>query len=533
MIKIARPAALGVLAQASAVGLLVISGWLLSRAAEHPPVLYLMTTIVAVRALGIGRGVLRYRERLAGHDVALGIQTKLRVRAFDRLASAPPMRRDSDLLSRLINDIDAIQDLVVRVIVPAVSAGLLIIAAGAVISSLSWPAGLTLFAGSVVAGVLVPLITARLSLAAARTRAPEQAALAQEIGLIAHGRLDLSAYGADKDAVERLVRTDARLAAAERRSAYVSGLAGGVQWVVTGAVIVGSLLIGGRAVATADLDPVLLAVLVLTPLAMHEVVAVLPAAAQNWLQCRSALRRVRELIMPRLADSRPVEQVPGDPTAEPRILAEELAIGWPSGDTLAAGLNFAVGPGQRVAVTGPSGVGKSTIAATLMGFVAPHSGHLRIDGRVGYLAQDAHVFDTSVVENVRIGRRDAPDEAVRGALDAVGLDDLALDRMVGEFGGRLSGGEARRLALSRLVVADSNVLILDEPTEHLDAVTADGIIELIFRLRPDAALLVITHDRALIARCDRTVEIAGAIPAMGLPTRERPDRRRIGSRAAA
>lgn len=507
-VTLLRPILLGMLAQLAAVGLMAVSAWLLSKAAEHPPVLYLMTTIVAVRALGIGRGVLRYRERLAGHDVALRLQSRLRLRTFASLAAGAGNQRRGELLSRLITDIDAVQDLIVRVIVPIASAAMVIIAAAAVITAISPAAGMLLLAGSLIGSVLLPWLTSRLSAQASRVRAPLRAALAEEIAVIARSRLDLVAYGADADAADQLAAIDRRLAAAERRSAMVSGLATGAQWLVTGAVIICSLLVGASAVARGELDPVLLAVLALTPLALHEVVAGLPAAAQTAQRCRSALDRVRELIM---TDRAPAAGSTGivrrDRSAAPLIDAEALAVGWTGGPPLLEQLTFAVGSGDRVALVGPSGIGKSTVAATLMGDVAARSGRVRLDGRVGYLAQDAHVFDTTVAENVRIGRRDASDAVIRRALEEVGLASLPLDRQVGEFGGALSGGEARRLALARLLVADSTVLIVDEPTEHLDAETADGIIELMITIRPAAAVLAITHDPALIARCDRVVEL--------------------------
>ncbi|SDS77406.1 thiol reductant ABC exporter subunit CydC [Microlunatus soli] len=505
-----RPILLGVVAQACAVGLLVVSAWLLSKAALHPPVLYLMTTVVAVRALGIGRGVLRYRERLAGHDVALRLQARLRMRTFTRLADGATTRRRGDLLSRLITDIDAVQDLVVRVLVPIISAALVMVATVAVITVISPAAGVLLSAGSVLSGVLLPWLTARLSATVSRTRAPLRAGLADEITTIAHSRLDLVAYGAAPAAIERLAAIDGRLAAAERRAAQLAGLATGVQWLVTGAVVIGSMVVAGEAVARGDLAPVLLAVLALTPLALHEVVAALPAATQAGQRCRSALVRVQELIMtgssavPAAGSAGVVRR---DPSAAPLVETVGLTVGWSEAAPLVRGIDLRVGAGDRVALVGPSGVGKSTVAATLMGDAPVLAGRATVHGRIGYLAQDAHVFDTTVAENVRIGLRDASDTAVRSALNEVGLEHLELEQLVGEFGAAVSGGEARRLACARLLVADCSVLIMDEPTEHLDRASADGIIELIMTVRPSAAVLVITHDPVLIARCDRSIDL--------------------------
>jgi thiol reductant ABC exporter CydC subunit len=506
-----KPTALGVLAQASAVALMALSGWLLSRAAEHPPVLFLMTAIVGVRALGIARGVFRYQERLAGHDVALGLQARLRLRAYQRLATGHPLRRTGDLLSRVVADVDGVGDLVVRVIVPVASTGLVIIATSLAISIISVPAGLLLIAGSVLSGALLPWLSARLAARISDRLVPLRAQLADEVAEIGRAREDLVAYGADATALNRLSQVDADLRAGEQRAAWIAGLAAGLQWLSTGAVVIASLIAGGHAVAVGDLAPVHLAVLALTPLALHEVVAGLPGTALTWRRTRSALRRVDELIT---APTPPSSPMITEAAPEVPLVVESLVVGWPNSEPAITGLDLRLRPGERVALVGPSGIGKSTVAATLMGFLPPVSGCVAVCGRVGYLAQDAHLFDTTVAENVRIGARDADDDQVRRALATVGLD-LDLDRPIGEFGTAISGGEARRLALARLAVSritdgDHQLMILDEPTEHLDRETADQVIDVIWQVDHRAAILVITHDQVLAARCDRMVKLAAA-----------------------
>lgn len=508
LVALVRPVALGVIAELSAVGLMAVSAWLLSRAAQHPPVLYLMTAIVGVRALGLARGVFRYRERLAGHDIALDLQARLRVRGYQRLAEGRPLRRSGDLLTRLTADLDAVQDLVVRVIVPVISIAVVIIAGSAATALISPQAGLLLLAGSVVSGAVLPWAAARTAGRAADQLVPLRARLADEVAEIGHSREDLVAYGADRAALDRLAEVDARLAAAERRTAWTAGLMTALQWCCTGAVITGSLIIGGRAVAAGELNPVFLAVLALTPFALHEAISVLPGTAVTWRRTRAALRRAAELINP--TDAAPVR---ASTTAGPGLplAVHGLTVGWPGAEPVVNDLDLRVRPGERVALVGPSGIGKSTVAATLMGFIPPVAGTFAITDRVGYLAQDAHVFDTTVAENVRIGAREAADDDVRRALQQVELD-FEPDRPVGEFGATISGGEARRLAISRLAVSrlvdgDHDLLILDEPTEHLDRETADEIIDVLWRLDQRAAVLVITHDPLVMDRCDRVIDL--------------------------
>ena len=512
LVAMLRPISWGMIAQLSAVALMAVSGWLLSRAAQHPPVLYLMVAIVSVRALGLARGVFRYCERLAGHDIALDLQAGVRLRAYQRLSNTGRPTGSGDLLTRVTSDLDAIGDLVVRVIVPVISTAFVIIAAGAALTVISTGAGTLLLIGSVLSGAVLPWCAGRLAGQAADRLVPLRSRLADQLAEVGRAREDLVAYGADRNALERLAAVDADLASAECRTAWTAGLMVALQWIGTGAVIIGSLIIGGRAVTAGRLDPVFLAVLALTPLALHEVVSTMPATAIIWRRVRAALSRVAELI-------KPDESWPGSgPIAErsPAALglplaAYGLSVGWSGAPPLVTDLDLEIRAGERVALVGPSGIGKSTIAETLIGFTPPLAGTIAIADRVGYLAQDAHVFDTTVVENVRIGARDADDGQVRRALDSVDLD-FPPDRLVGEFGAAISGGEARRLAIARLAVSrlvdgDHDLLILDEPTEHLDRQTADHVLEIIRRLDPRSALLVITHDPVVMDACDRIVRL--------------------------
>ena len=165
-----------------------------------------------------------------------------------------------------------------------------------------------------------------------------------------------------------------------------------------------------------------------------------------------------------------------------------------------------VEPGERVALVGPSGVGKTTVAATILGLIPPLGGEVTTRGRLGYLAQDAHIFTTSVAENVKIGNKDASADQVKDALARAGLRvDPALN--VGELGSTLSGGEGRRLAASRLFVGDYQAIILDEPSEHLDPETASALLDDLWASTAGAPTLVITHDPEVIARCDRVIRL--------------------------
>lgn len=508
---------LAALASGASVALMGVSGWLLSRAAEHPPVLYLEAAAVGVRFFGILRGVARYAERLVSHRLALDVQGALRLASYDRLSRTTLLGgRRGDLLARLVVDVDAVLDLVARVVVPCCAAGLVATATSLALALFSPAQAAVLFATSLVAGVLLPWLVGRLGRAADEQVVVARADLAVSLDVLAHGATDLAAYGLADDALARHDQVQQRLAAAERRSAWVRGLVEGGQLVATGVAVASALWIGSHEVAAGHLLGRDLAVLVLTPLALHEALGTLAAAAQAATRSAAALGRVQAVLDEPLVGRGDRPEAP--PTRHPRLVLTDVSVGWPGAAPLATGLSFTVGPGDRVAVTGPSGVGKTTLAATVMGLLPPQAGTVEASGEVVHLAQDAHLFATSIAENVRIGARDATDDEVVAALRTAGLD-LDPSRVVGEQGATLSGGEARRVALARVLVGGrgtGRVFVLDEPTEHLDGETAQVLVRDLWRAVGDSPVLVVTHDPLLVADCTHVVDIT---PAVGAPAR--------------
>jgi len=492
-------------ASAAAVALMGVSAFLLSWAALFPPVLFLQAPAVGVRFFGISRGVLRYAERLVGHDIALRMQEALRLRVYDKLAGTTLIgRRRGDLLTRVVADVEAIQDLVVRVIVPTASATVVIAATTVLLGLLNWPSALVLLATAVVGGVLLPWWAQRASMRADEASVGARGRLADAVRELTRAGADLVANGAEGPALARLLTVDEELRSHEARGAWVRGVATAGQVVAAGTAVVAALALGTPAVLSGNLDPRFLAVLVLTPLALHEVFAAFTQAAQTYTRSRAALGRIAdELSTPAVGCG---DVVPGQ--GAPVLELDAVTIGWP-GATIAdearvvqENVSLRVAPGERVALVGPSGVGKTTVAATVMGLIPPLAGRIARAGRVGYLAQDAHIFATTVAENVRIGNKEATDEEVAAALTRAGLD-LPPDRVVGEAGSTLSGGERRRLALARVLAGERDLLILDEPTEHLDHATASALMADVWAASRGLPVLVITHDPGLVAQCDR------------------------------
>lgn len=507
---------LAVLTAVSAVGLLATSAYLISAASLQPPILTLTVAIVMVRFFGISRGVFRYLERLVGHDAAFRVLTDVRVRVYERIeVLAPaglPGYRSGDLLARVVADVDTVQELYLRVIPPVATAAIVGLLSALLVGWLVPLAGLATVVGLLVAGGLVTWVAARRASVADRALASQRATLTSDVVDLVRATPELVAAGTTDLGLRQVSRADRALRRSEEQVAAGAGLGAGLTAAVTVLTITACLWAGTSAVDAGALDPVMLAVVVLTPLAAFELVTPLPMAMQQLVRVQGAARRIFGLIDAPQPVHDPVDaaQVPSAPVT---LEVDDLSVRWPGRDAEALrGLSATLSPGSRLAVVGPSGAGKSTFAWALLRFVEPSSGRVCWDGTdardldgddvrrlVGLLGQDAHVFDSTLEENLRLARRDATDDEVRDALQRARLADWidalpdGLATRVGEHGARLSGGQRQRLALARLLLADFPVVVLDEPGEHLDTATADALMGDLLVATSGRTTVVISH----------------------------------------
>ncbi|MFG3224333.1 thiol reductant ABC exporter subunit CydD [Kitasatospora sp. NPDC048194] len=519
--RLALAVLLGSLALGCAVALMATSGYLISRASQMPPVLHLMMAVTAVRAFGIGRSFFRYTERLVSHDAVLRTLGTLRAAVYRRLtvlapAGLPAFRR-GDLLSRLVADVDAIQDHHLRWRLPAAVAGVVALASTLVMGAFLPAAGLVLGLGLLLAGVLVPALAARWSAGAERRQAPAHGRLATAVVDALTGTAELTVAGALPGRLAAVRTADAALTGLAARSAATTALGTGLIALLTGLTVAGSAAVGIQGVRGGVLAPVCLALVVLTPLAAFEAVTGMPLAVRARQRSRAAQDRLDEV----LHAPAPVTEPPS-PAELPRqplpVAVRGLTVRHPgqAADAL-AGVDLDLAPGRRIAVVGPSGSGKTTLAQALLRFLEPRAGSVTLGaGRpqavdscalagedvrrvIGLCAQDAHVFDSSLRENLRLARPGADDAELRAALAAARLLDWTdglpdgLDTMVGEHGARLSGGQRQRLALARALLADFPVLVLDEPAEHLDLPTADALTADLLAATEGRTTVLITH----------------------------------------
>jgi len=523
---------LGSLALGSAVGLMATSGWLISRASQQPPVLYLMVAVTATRAFGIGRAVFRYAERLVSHDAVLRMLADTRVAVYRRLERLAPAglrtTRRGDLLSRLVTDVDALQDYWLRWLLPAASAA--VVSAGSVAFT-AWllpPAGAVLAAGLLAAGVGVPLVTAAVARRAERRLAPARGVLATRVADLLTGTAELTVAGALPARTAEARRADAELTRITSRAATATALGDGLTALISGLTVAATALVGAQAVADGRLSGVVMATVVLTPLAAFEAVLGLPLAAQYRQRVRRGAERVFEVLdapEPVREPERP-EKAPGTPFP---VVLKGLAARYEGQQRDAVGgVELVLERGRRTAVVGPSGSGKTTLAQVLLRFLDARAGTYTLGGvdasgmdgddvrrMVGLCAQDAHLFDSSVRENLLLARRTAADSELRDVLGRVRLLDWAdglpdgLDTLVGEHGARLSGGQRQRLALARALLADFPVLVLDEPAEHLDLATADALTADLLAATQGRTTLMITHRLAGLEAADEVIVLAG------------------------
>jgi ATP-binding cassette, subfamily C, bacterial CydC len=520
--------AAGAAATGCGVALLAVSGFLLARASQHPNIIAISAAVVAVRALSAGRGVFRYLERLTSHDAAFRILADVRVRIYRQLERLAPAGltalRSGDLLARLISDVDATQDLFIRGITPPLAAAL--VGAGAVTACLLIlaPAGAVLAAGLLAAGIGIPVLAAAAARGAARRAAPARGQLAATYTDLLAGAADLHAFGAEETALAAVTAADGDLTRQARRNASVYGLSTGLSSAIAGVTLWGVLLLGVAATGNGALTRVPLAVLALTALATFEAVTVLPAAAIQLGQARASARRIAAVLDAPAPVREPVTPRPL-PDGPVRVTLRGVRVRYqPDGPFALDGIDLDLPPGRRVALIGRNGAGKSTVASVLLRFVDLTAGTVTLNGhdlasyaadevrtKIGGCPQDPHIFDASLRDNLSLARPDATDEQLADAAARAGLLDWirslprGWDTPAGAHGMALSGGQRQRVALARALLADPVLLVLDEPTAHLDRDSRRALMTDLLAATEGRAVLLITHDLDGLDEVDQIV----------------------------
>ena len=524
---------LGALTVGSSVALLATSAYLISAAARQPSIADLGVTIVGVRFFGLSRGVFRYLERLAAHNTTFRVLARIRVWFYQAIEPLAPARlqtvHSGDLLSRLVADVETLQDFYVRVVGPPLVAVVVAAATTLFIAAFQPILALALLAGLLLAGVGVPWLSHRLSRAANEMAVPLRADLQTSLIDGLQGLPDLQAGGQDRAWAAKIHRQGAALARSESRLAYVSGLQAGLLELLAQGTMAAIVALAVPLVSGGQVNGVYLAALALAAVASFEAVQPLALAAQSLEASLAAARRLFALaatppaIAPSSQPAIPLTNLP------PHLSLHHVSFRY---DTTVLptlyDISFELPPGRWLAVVGPSGAGKTTLVNLLLRFWEYDAGEMRLNGRTlrdydpeavracfGVIPQQPYLFNASIRDNLRLARPQASQAAIEEAARQAQLHDFiaglpeGYDTVVGALGRNLSGGERRRLAIARALLKDAPVLLLDEPTAGLDPLTETAVLERIFRLFAGRSLLLITHRLEGLAAMDEIVVLDG------------------------
>ncbi|NTV39359.1 MAG: thiol reductant ABC exporter subunit CydC [Demequinaceae bacterium] len=536
--RIALSIGAGTMALGSAIGLAAVAAWLIAEAAQMPSPAALGIAAVSVRFFGIARGVFRYLERLASHETALSGVVALRTRTYDRVAESGASRvlslKRGDIVARTGGDIDAMGDAVVRSIIPLGVAATVSLISVTITTVLLPLAGLALAACLAAAAVLGGALTWRSARLAAEAGTVAAARVSTATLEAIEGAIENRVWGRRDDAIAELREANRDAELASELAARPAAWAAAVIQASQGAALVAALWLAVTAAHHAGLSPTSVAIVALLPLSAFEAVSAVPGAVVQAFRSAAAARRVLAIAPDGEgdghradADTDAADPVTfSDTAATPERLTlslEGLSAAWP-GMTPTRPVTTTLRPGGALGIVGRSGIGKTTLLLTIAGVLRPAAGSVTVGGAavtsatlgrtIAITPEDAHVFGTSILENLRVARGDVtPSQAVE-ALDAVELGQWlasqphGLDTIIGAGALTVSGGERRRLLLARALLSPAPLHLIDEPAEHLDADGLDALRSLVLAMRAAGrSVVIVTHDLGILDVVDEVVSL--------------------------
>jgi len=511
--------------------LMALSGWFIASmavsGASGIPFNYFLPA-AAIRALAIVRSVGRYGERLVTHEAAFRVLADLRVwlfRCLEPLAPAGLERYSgADVAGRLRSDVDALENLYLRIIAPLAIGGLSILLAVALMSLWSGSAAVALLVFLLLAGVGLPLLAERLAREPGRRSTVLESDLRVAITEGLQGAEELILLGALPLQTARVNDLSQRLIAEQQRLGRIGALTQAGAGACGGLGVAAVLAVGGMATVSGRLAGPELVMALLFAAAAFEAAGTLPGALQLFPAAREAARRILELTnAPQPVPDPPLPAAPLPATTE--IVFADVSCDYTPGFPVLTSFNLTIPAGSRVALVGPSGIGKSTIVEILLRF-RDYGGSVTLGGSeirelagdelrslISVLPQRPHLFNASIGDNILLGNTGATGKQLQQALEGACLADwigglpLGLETPVGEGGAAVSGGEGRRIALARALLKDAPILLLDEPTEGLDARTEQELVGRLIRATRGKTVLLITHRPACLTMVERVVEM--------------------------
>jgi ATP-binding cassette subfamily C protein CydC len=513
--RVALAVLLGVATVAGNVGLLSTAAYVISAAAVVSYISLLTIPIYLVRFFSVSRSFSRYFERLVSHDLTFRLLGNLRSWFYVRLTPLAPALlegyRSGDLLSRLVEDVQELENLYLRAVSPVLVAAVVWGLAFAVLYPFDPALAITVLVFLAAAGVGAPLLVWALSRGLGRRQLELRSELYSRIVEGTQGVQDLLAFGREEEQGRQIEVLNRKLARIERRQALISGLHESSGDLLTNLAMLVALVLAIPLVAGGEVRGIYLAFLALVALGVFEAATPLGGAFQTIGRTTAAGERLFEV-----SDSEPTIRNPKSPLPVPEdftLRFDNVSFRYGEGDPFSLeDVSFALEPGRKVAVVGPSGSGKSTLANLILRFRVPQGGEIRLGGRslseyaqedvrrlVSVVPQSTHVFNDTLRNNLLLADPEANDEALELALKRARISSFierlpdGLDTYVGEHGSRLSGGERRRLAVARALLKNAPLLVLDEPTANLDTVTELEVLASVWEAARDRAALLVTH----------------------------------------
>lgn len=509
---------LGSLTIFAASALLFSSGYLISKAAARPEnLLMIYVPIVMVRTFGIMRSVSRYLERLTSHSLILTIVSRMRVRLYEALRPQTARFKTGDALSLFADDIEHLQDVYIKLIFPWLSALLLYVVSIAALGYFSVPFALVMGLYFFVFTVLVPLVSL-LVMKAKQTRQKEQrAAQYSQLADAVMGLGDWVFSGRQRSFIESYERREEEWTEIEAsKRAFTRGRDFALQLVIGTAVVAMMIWAGGQS-TSGQIAPVLIAAFTLVLFPITEAFLPLSSAAESWSGWSHSLDRLDAVEQGKSQQAKTASPAASSSAA---IAFQDVSFSYNEQAPIFDHFHMAIEHGEKVAILGPSGSGKSTLMQLAFGLIAPQNGVVLVNGHepdddisreIAVLNQQPYLFNTTVMNNVRLANPNASDQEVMEAVKKVHLHDYiqalphGYHTMMQEAGARFSGGERQRIALARVLLQQTPIVILDEPTIGLDPITERQLMATVFEVLHGKTIVWITHHLAGMEKMDRIV----------------------------
>lgn len=505
----------GCLTIGSNIGLMATSAYLISSAALHPSIMELSVAIVGVRFFGISRAVFRYLERYISHDATFRLLETVRVWLYAKLEYLAPARlfewQSGELLSAIVDDVETLKEFYLRVLAPPFIAILVVSGTGIFLAQFNVLFVYVLLGGVVLLGILLPIAVAIVQKPIADELVEVRTQMKAQLVDSITGIVELAAFGQTKRQAQRIAAIDERLAQLQGSVVNVSGIIDALGLFIVNSTIWLVLWLAIPLVHSGQLEGIYLAVVALTVQSSFEGVLPLPLAVHYLAESLAAAKRLFAIV-----DREPavLDAVGGISTmSDVTIELENLSFRYQEqGTEVLRNISFTVAPGESVAIVGPSGAGKSTLLYLLLRFWEYQQGSIRLGGHelkkydaeelrnlFSVISQQSHLFNASIRDNILLAKPDASETEFQQAIQNAELSGWiealpkGYDTMVGQNGYALSGGQRQRIAIARALLKNAPVLILDEPTVGLDALTEEAIMATIDNLREGRTIILITH----------------------------------------